>query len=295
MDVVRTERRWMHRLKGLESIHLLPEDSTADTIEYIPFVYMETHIDFNDARTGYKTVENLAQALKIYSDHASLSWTEEMIMNVDINRINEGLPAGARLQPLPEFVDGNFIGGVETSYAEYLTRAWTAYLYRNVELNVYSGAGESRREFTLRCRELFQERMREELNQLDILFTRRREQLKEKYLGLAHKDNDDTSDLGIPLSRTSDRDIYAHYTERIAALFANEDHPSLRSTGLLAKNSELEERLILLETEVSETIEKLREEYEAKVSLMDEYTLHPNIKNIRCERSCIIWIPGKAK
>lgn len=294
MDAVRTERRWMHRLKDIENIHILPKDSKADVIEYSPFVYLETYIDFNDTRTGYKTVVQLTQALKMYPDHAALSWASEMIMDVDATRINEGIPPNAQLQPLPEFVDGKFAGSVETSYAEYLTRTWTVRLYRNVELNIYSGVGESRKEFTSRCRELFQERMREELTQLDILFTRRREQLKEKYLGTDHEDSDEL-ELGIPRPQTSDRDIYSHYTERIAALFTDEDHYSWKPAVPLARNSELEERLILLEAEVRKAIMELQKNYEDKVSLMDEYTLHPSIKNIRCERSCIIWIPGKAK
>ena len=294
MDAVRTERRWMHRLKDVENIYLTPKDSKADVIEYFPFVYLETYIDFNDTRTGYKTVVHLTQALKMYPDHAALSWAAEMIQDVDATRINEGLPPNARLQPLPEFVDGKFTGSVETSYAEYLTRAWTVHLYHNVELNVYSGVGESRKEFTSRCRELFKERMREELNQLDILFTRRLEQLKEKYLRTAHE-NSDALELEIPRSRTSDRDIYSHYMERIAALFTNEDHYSWKPAVPLARNSELEERLILLEAEVCKTIMELQKNYEDKAALVDEYILHPSIKNIRCGRSCVIWMPGKAK
>jgi hypothetical protein len=293
-DTVRTDRRWMHRLKDIDSLYLLPESPGAT--EYLPFVYVETRIDFNDVRTGYKSVVNLARALKIYSDHAALGWAEDMILDVDMRKVKEVPPPDAHLQPLPEFVDGSFIQGMETTYAEYVSKTWKVCIYRNPELNIYSGEGESREEFMSRCRELLGEPMREELNQLHILFNRKREQLKEKHLELVETEqtDEDALELGIPRPRISDKDIYSHYAERIDALFLNETLPASEPTVLIGKNSELEERLIPLEAEARKAIEELQESCAAKASLLDEYILHPSLKDIRCGRNCILWMPRQA-
>jgi len=294
MEAVKTERRWMHRLKELDNLYLLPEKSRAKAVSYFPAVYMEVRIEFNDVRTGYKDVVNLAQALKIYSDQAMQGWTEELVLDVDMERIRELPPDVARLQQLPEFVDDDFVQGMENRYAEYLSRTWTVCIFRNMELNVYSTAGESREAFTARCRDMLERRLRDDLGRMHVLFTRKQEQLRDKYVGLATEEADDfESEFLRP--QISPRDIYLHYAKRLDALFLDAEQPASASAGPLQRNSELEERLMPLEAEARRAIEELKESYADKASQLDDYLLHPNMKDIRCERSCILWMPGPGK
>jgi hypothetical protein len=282
----------MHRLKKLDNLYLLPPKSRAKAITYSPAIYVETRLDLNDVRTGYKDVVPLAQALKIYSDQTMQGWTEETILDVDMDRITEVPPRVARLQPLPEFVDDNFVQGMETRYAEYLSRTWTVRIYRNTGLNIYSGAGESREEFVLRCRDLLEEQLRADLNRLHTLFSRKQEQLREKYVGPSVEEAD-VLEPELPRPQTSAKDIFQHYAKRLDALFmgAGPDGPAAQ----LQRNSELEERLVPLEEEARQAIAGLREGCDTKASQLDEYLLHPNMKDIRCDRSCILWMPAPGK
>jgi len=285
----------MHRLKDIESLYLRPETPDKTTVEYSPYVYIEAGINFNDVRTGYKGAVKIARALKIFDSHAFPGWSEEIIHDANIGRIRAARPRASSLQPLPEFINAEFIDAVKNRYIEYLTRTWKKTLYRNSELNIYSGAGESREDFAARCREQFLARMREELGQMRVIFNRKQEQLKEKYLGIGEAELSESSPI---TPETNDRDIYSRYAERIAALFLDADFPAFNEEAdapRMEKNSELEERLIALTADARRKVASLYESYEKKAELIDEYTLRPNLKNIHCERSCIIWMPIEAE
>jgi hypothetical protein len=131
MNERKTERRWTHRFKDIENLYLTPEAPRKAATEYFPCVYIEADIDFNDVRTGYKGTVKLARALKIYDSHAVPGWSEEIIHDADIDRIQETQPRSARLCQPPEFMDVEFINSVKKRYIEYLTRTWKKILYRN--------------------------------------------------------------------------------------------------------------------------------------------------------------------
>jgi hypothetical protein len=57
---------------------------------------------------------------------------------------------------------------------------------------------------------------------------------------------------------------------------------------------ELEEQLISVELDARRAIAKLEDSYAEKARSIDEYILHPNLKDIHFVRSCILWMPGQA-
>ena len=285
----------MYRLKDIECLYLPPESPRAAAIEYNPCVYVEVSIDFNDVRTGYRNAIKLARALKIYDSHAVPGWSEEICQDANIGRIKENPPRAARLRQPPEFVDAEFINSVKDRYIEYLTRTWKKTLYRNSVLNIYSSAGESREEFVVRCRELFSVQMREELNQLRVIFNRMQVQMKEKYLGIGEMEMPESASLA---PEANDRDIYSRYAEHIAEMFLNAGSETAGveiDVPRMDKGSELEARLIALTVEARHKIALLHESYEKKSEFTDEYILRPNRKNIHCVRSGILWMPRKTE
>jgi len=281
--------------KNIENLYLHPSAPRKNEVEYFPCVYIEAGIDFNDVRTGYRASIKLARALKIHETKKIPGWTDEIIQDANIARIQDTRPPSARLRALPEFVDAGFIELVKNLYIERLTKSWKKILYRNSELDIYSGAGESREEFIVRCRELFFGQLREELNKLLLTFNRMLEQLKEKYVGISEEE---FTEHEKNKSATDDRNIYSQYAERIASMFlaaASEANIAVHNILRIDKNSELEERLIALTSEARSKIVNLYDDYESKSAFIDEYILRPNLKNIRCERSCILWMPKRAE
>ena len=285
----------MYRLKDIESLYLRSDTTDKTAVEYFPYVYIEAVIDFNDVRTGYRGAVKLARALKAFNSHAFPGWSEEIIHDANIGRIRATRPRASRLRSLPDFIDAEFIDVVKNRYLEHLTRTWKKTLYRNSGLNIYSGAGESREEFIVRCKEQFFAQMREELGRTRVIFNRKQEQLKEKYLGIGEAELPESAPV---TPETNDRDIYSRYAERIAALFLNAAFSTVHDDAdvpRMEKSSELEERLIALTADAHRKISSLCESYENKAELVDEYILRPNLKNIHCERSCILWMPLKAE
>ena len=287
----------MRKLRDIECLYFTPLGfCKAATAEYLPYIYVEADIVFNDIRTGYKCAAKIARALKIYEEQAIPRWSDEIILDADIDMVLEIQPCEARLKPPPEFIDAEFINIVKNRHIEHLTRSWKKILYRNSELDIYSGAGESREAFIIRCREQFSARMREELNELRVVFNRMKEQLKEKYLEISELELPDPDPL---TPEINGRSILSRYAEHIDALFIKAASSIVDAAADMPlhsdKKSEFEERLMELAGTARRRIAFLHESYENRPELVDEYILRPNLKNIHCERVGILWMPEKSE
>jgi hypothetical protein len=278
--------------EGLKQLYLKPEGAPASGGEYFPFFYAEARIDFNDVRTGLRETVSLSKALEIYPNIADLLWTEDMVRDVDFGMTTSAIPGTVSLNSLPDFVDAHFIAHMEIQFVQYLLRSFVARVYRNYALNIYSHSGESRTEFAGRCRELLEGPRRKEADRLHEVFKRKLEQAKEKYLLI-----DVPPGLELAKSESQKRNSFYRSSERIADFFLRGDVlPNLNpeATPGARGATELEERLLSLETEARHAIDKLQDSYQEKAQALDEYLLHPNPKDIHFVKSCILWMPHRA-
>jgi hypothetical protein len=282
------ETEWRENVK---SLYLSIDNSDADNIEYFPYFYTEARIDFNDVRTGYRETRSISKALEIYSPRGDMFWVGDMIQDVDPVKMQSTPPGQAQLNSLPEYVNDSFISLMEMQYLQYLVRSFEVRLYKNPALNIYSNAGESRDEFIVRCAELLESQMREELDQSCDVFKRRLEQLKEKYLSSDEFLGTDNTQL-----ESRNRDAFSQYSEQIASLFLKGDGLSRPEISILPpkKGLELEECLIEVEKESHRAIKEIMESHAYKAQSLDEYILRPNLKDLHFVRSCILWMPKKA-
>ena len=286
------QRRPPSPVEKVKHLYLRAQEGATPGIEYFPYFHVEVRIDFNDVRTGLRETVSLNKALEIYSDNADLLWIDDMVRDVDADKTMPSPPDAVHLGLLPAFVNANFISRMETQFIQYVLRSFAVRLYRNSVLNVYSRSGESRAEFSGRCLELLNGPKREELDLLHEVFDRRLEQLKEKYLGM-----DESCGLEQTREEVQNKDIFSHYSEQIAELFLKAEllvHPPTASSRYLPQMQELEERLMALELEAQQAVAALGDVYEEKARSLDEYILHPNLKDIRFVRSGILWMPKKA-
>jgi hypothetical protein len=257
--------------------------------EFSPFFYAEARVDFNDVRTGFRETISLKKALELLS-YEDLLWADDMIRDIDPDKIGVVAPDGIHLQDLPDFVDEQFISSMEAKLIQYLMRRFEAKVYRNSVLNIYSFPGELLDQFSSRCLELFDGPMRQELASLHEVYNRRLTQIKQKYLGY----EDDSGEFETAKLDSRNRDDISRISERIAELFLRAE-PSMRPVAgpfwNLQGAQELEERLLSLELEAQQVIARLWDSYVEKARAIDEYVLHPNLKDIHLVRSCILWMP----
>jgi hypothetical protein len=266
------------------------EDAQGTSVEYVPFFYVEARIDFNDVRTGFSSMISLSKAIELHSFSADLPLVEDMVRDIDLKNTSSSMPDSARLSRLPDFVDDGFMSQMETQLVRYLLNSFKSKVYRNFELDVYSNAGESLSGFTARCMELLDGARRRDSDNLHDIFNRKLGQIEQKYLNESSPD-----DFEGARTASRNRDIFSDYLEKMADLF-------LRSKPVLNPDEdqkprsslELEERLMSLAVEAKEVIAELWDSYEEKARSVDEYILHPNLKDIHIVRSCILWIPVKA-
>jgi hypothetical protein len=278
-----------HTAEKLRQRYQVIEEPCDQEMELLPFFCVEARVDFNDVRTGFRETVSLSKALEIYSTNADLLWTDDMIRDVDLVKTSTAIPSGARLGALPDFVDPGFLARMENQFVQYLLRSFNTRIFRNFDLNLYSFSGESKSDFHKRCQELFNGPKRLELDGLHDVINRKMEQLKQKYLGAA-----EISELEQNKSESRNRDAFARGSDRITEIFNAAEFafkPAAAPPPFSSTAQEFDERLLSVEWEAQQGIKSLFDSYDEKARAIDEYILHPNLKDIHFVRSCILWMP----
>ena len=279
--------------RGVKHAFLQNEEGDGPAAAFVPFFVVEARLDFNDVRPGFRTTVGLSKALEIHSVGSDSLWAEDMVLDVDPQKVSSVAPASLQRAPLPDFVDPGFMAQMESHFIRYLLNTFKARVYRNYLLNLYSNAGESLEDFTARCLALLATEWRRDLDDLQEVYNRRLGQLGQKYLKADSSESFELAKLG-----SQGRDYFSEYLERIAELFQR----AKPEAGLRGRKgfqiplsfSELGERLAGLEAEAQRAIEGLWNSYREKAQSTDEYIVHPNLKDIHIVRYCILWMPSKA-
>lgn len=260
--------------------------------EYLPFFYVVARVDFNDVRTGFRLMVSISKASELHPIGLDLSLVEDMVQDVDPHNVKNVIPEVARLGKLPDFVDTGFMSQMETLFIRHLLNSFKARVYRNFELDIYSSAGESLEDFTARCMDLLNGARRRDQDALHEVFNRKLGQIEQKYLNGGSSD-----DFEMARTASQGKDVFSNYLERIAGLFLQSKivplPPSVERQNSRG-NPELGERLLALESEARHAIAELWASYRQKSQSVDEYILHPNLKDIHIVRSCILWMPAGA-
>lgn len=257
---------------------------------YVPKLYFEAKLDLADVRSGYRDTASVNEALELHSlEGGDTVWTRDMARPVDPSKVVSSPPEGAILAKLPAFVDPAYLGRMETLFLSFVMRYHAVSVFRNFELQIYSGPGEALGDFHNRCLYLLGEAFRRELDALHETFVRRLEQVRErsKPVGTSFFEAEKLESL--LASRMHE------VSEKIADLFLKTeltpDGPLPGRPPQPLGGLELDSRLTDVENEARHAIGALLARHQDKLRMIDEYSLHPSFKDIHLVRSAILWVP----
>jgi len=271
------------------SLFWIPEPA-AHALKYVPHLYLEAKIDFNDVRTGFRKTFNLYRAVEILPDKSEAFWDDGAVLEIDPKKLGPNVPEEAQIGDLPVHVDRRFISWTETQFIEYLLRAFTVKVYRNYNLDVYSFSGESLNDFIIRCVDLHKGPMYSEFDSVHEVFIRQLERLQQKYLSM-----ENSEELERFKTDSYNKELFYRISERISGLFLRTEYSIQHvdpPSDSFSRIHELEERLRDLFKQAREAVIKILDSYEDKIKSVDEYILHPTIRNIHSVSSCVLWKPG---
>jgi hypothetical protein len=292
LKTVRLSTRPPDKIKHLT----LKVPRSAEVEQYVPRLYFEARIDLSDVRSGFRDTYSLNKALEIHPMEGDMMWTPDMAVSVDTSLIERGLPPEGKSRELPGYLDAVQLARLEALFLAYLMRYFEVRVFRNFALNLYSAPGESLEDFRLRCLDVLGEAFRVDLDALHEVLVRKLEQLREKDLresaGLTS-----TLDFDIAKIDSQMKSRIHEVSESITNLFlntelsltSNQDAPSYPSPA-----TEFDQRLSFLETETRHEIQRLTGLYQDRLQNIDEYVVHPNLKDIHLVRTCILWMPAEA-
>jgi hypothetical protein len=278
--------------KDVKSLFLISESAGNGDLEFFPRLYIEAKIDFSDIRTGFRETYNLNRVAPLPSGGMEPYWDEDAAGDIDPGMLKTSAPENARFKSFPAYVDRQYISLIETQFIQYLLRSFTIKAYRNFNLGVYSRSGESRNDFVIRCIDLIGEPIQREFDHLHEIFKWKLERLQLKYL-----ERENPEELERSKQDSRNRELFNRVSERISALFLRTEFSIQRvsyPTGEVTGMREFEERLQALHFEAQESVSRILDSYEEKVKSIDEYLLHPTIKDIHFVSGCILWIPAGA-
>jgi hypothetical protein len=259
---------------------------------YAPHFYFETRIDYADVRSGYHMTSGLNEVLDIRPYDADLIWTRDMVRSVDPKAIHISCPQGAKLSKLPEYVTDDFFRRIESQYLSFLLRHAEVRVFRNFALSTYSYPGETCGDFRMRCLDLLSEPFRGELDLLRDVVNRRLERIEQKSV-----DRDRAGEFESDRKMSQDRNRLHAAAEGIAELFLQTEltMDTIAASGapsLDVSHPDLEHSLEALEIDVHRDIRRLLNVYQEKVQNIDEYILHPGLKDLHLVRKSILWMPA---
>jgi hypothetical protein len=277
---------------NVKNLFLIPESAGNGELEYFPRLYIEAKIDFSDVRTGFRETYNLNRVAPLPSGGMEPYWDEDAAGNIDPSRLKASAPENTRCKNLPVHVDRQYISLIETQFIQYLLNSFTVKAYRNFSLRVYSHSGESRNDFVIRCIDLIREPIQYEFDHLHEIFKWKLERLQQKYL-----ERENSEELEKSKQDSRNRELFHRVSERISALFLRTEfsiqrvtYPTGEATGV----REFEERLQALHFEAQESVSRILDSYEEKVKSIDEYILHPAMKDIHFVSGGVLWMPAGA-
>ncbi len=282
-------------LLGIKQLYLHAAAAPADLL-WAPFFYVEARIDYDDVRSGFHMTCGLNHALDIHSCGEDLLWTPDMVRTIDPAAIRTVRPVGAKFAGFPGYVNEALLRRFETQYLSFLLRHSEVRIYRNFALNIYSQPGETWSDFRLRCRDALSEAFRGDVDAMGEIVNRRFERIEQKYLS-RYRQGEFESDKRMAQAKSN---LHA-VAEEIAELFLRTDLTTIPDEWAALRYPEpsrpdLEQSLEILETDVRRDIRRLLNSYQEKIDNIDEYIIHPGLKDLHLVRKCILWVPaGVAK
>jgi hypothetical protein len=281
--------------KDIKHFFLISAPPARAQTEYVPHFYFEAKIDLADVRSGLRKTFGVNEATEVSPFHSEdeLLWTRDMVLPVDPENVQAGIPEFATLAPLPVPVTKETLVLMETRFLNFLMRHFVVRVFRNFHLNLYSNSEESSRDFMMRCVEVLKGPFRRDLDALHEVYKRRLEQIKEKYGKVGEFDYSDTSGKA-----SQSKNLLHRMSEKITDLFLRVefciDSPPMIFEQGEPRVSELEERLAGLEEEACLAIMRLLSDYREKALNTDEYIIRPQLKDIHMVGTHLLWVPAKA-
>lgn len=276
----------------MKAYYFRSPEGAGNAADYYPHYFFEAKVDIDDIRSGYHETRSVSRALEVRPCHADEFWTADMLASVDPAAVQPDAPDGVALHPVPSYVTDEMLDQAEKLFVLYLIRHEKALFYRNYALKIYSAAGESAWDFGNRCLEILSERFHDDLNDLREVINRRLELLRERFFAQIRMDEIDASHWAL-----RQRDCLSAVTERIDAMFLEADLFSTTRIPEVACSGEtltdLEEKLIALQREALRGVEGLIASYREKACHIDEYVVHPGLKDVHMVRTGMLWMPRR--
>ena len=144
-----------------------PVRSAGGAEAYRAHLFAAARVHIIDSRTGIGQARDLAHALQLEENNASLIWDQAPAVEMELDALAPLPLPGVAFAPVPlDLLSRIRPADVERTYRDYLFRASEIRVWKSNVFKMTSQPGESERDFRIRLTQLFRERRDFELDQL---------------------------------------------------------------------------------------------------------------------------------
>ena len=241
-----------------------------------PSVLFEVKLELQDVRTGYRGSDQ-GCFRGTWLEDAELHWTKDMVEWVHLEELEECPPP----RPLswPDSLDDKII--------HYVMQQYRARIWKNPEIQLYSGPRESREEFLERCREhLYVARVAEWKQVTDVLHHRTLE-LEKRLLDIADKEDIELRVRRMSLIKT----LFWNLKEDWNRLFVPEG-PPLSLTEKIARvpvDPDLQEEVETFWQDLVSRYNGIQRKYEQDAASIEPHEVNVSRSQVEISSRGVFW------
>ncbi len=290
----------------------LPARGGAGRLVYQPMILGNARVDFRDTKSRTDVTKNYVLAAPISDEAIGINWDAAMELDAGLSELESSPTPGVPFANLPSSagIAKNYTAWAR-DFADWLYRTQQVELMVSPTLKVYSGPGESERDFRVRLDQDFREKRDEAIDALRkkyaakidsaIAKVQRAEDAVDREMMQAKQQQMQTAiSMGATLltsllgSKKLSTSTLGRATTaaRGASRYSKEQSDVKRSQETAER---YREQLQALEEELQEETAKLTEKLSPLNENFDRHTIRPYKKDVLVDTVMLVWVPVQAR
>jgi hypothetical protein len=290
----------------------LPARGGAGRLVYQPMILGNARVDFRDTKSRTDVTKNYVHAAPISDEAIGINWDAAMELDAGLSELESSPTPGVPFANLPSSagIAKNYTAWAR-DFADWLYRTQQVELMVSPTLKVYSGPGESERDFRVRLDQDFREKRDEAIDALRkkyaakidsaIAKVQRAEDAVDREMMQAKQQQMQTAiSMGATLltsllgSKKLSTSTLGRATTaaRGASRYSKEQSDVKRSQETAER---YREQLQALEEELQEETAKLTEKLSPLNENFDRHTIRPYKKDVLVDTVMLVWVPVQAR
>ncbi len=279
----------------------VPLNAVERGVLYKPLVFAQVSVLYNARKYDIAHEAEIAFLVQDIGSRGNVDWEAFRIEPMDLNRFDQEPEKSVRFSSLEKpLSEKRLLDDVEADLADWVYRKAPVMVKVNEELGIYAGPSEHLETFQKRCEEAANDKLQEEIDELEEKYERKFDSLETK---LKREERELAEDMADVQRRKQDE--YTSYAETLFSFFKGRRRSissAMSKRGMRSKAeedveesvqeiAEIKEDIADLKSELEDELDEIEEKWIAVSEEFVEIPVAPYKKDIDIEFFGVAWLP----